>query len=1260
MQTRIASSATPVVRRAFSRFTPWICTSCQARSGRNRYLSIQTSKPSSPITSTKPYYITTPIFYVNAAPHVGHLYTMVLSDIIKRWQVLTGNTAILCTGTDEHGLKVQKAAAKAGADPKLFCDKGADIFKCSIETGSEVEWSSETNYHFRLSAFRDKLLAFYAANPTWITPEYRMKEVVQAVTEGLDDLSISRPYDRLSWGIQVPGDDTQTIYVWLDALVNYITKAGYPWSPGRETAGGWPADCHVIGKDIVRFHCIYWPAILMALDLPLPKKILSHAHWTLGGSKMSKSTGRVVDPFHAIDRFGADVMRFYMGHEGGIRNDSSYDNVRIVELYNKFLGNKLGNLASRVLRNKKWSVRGAVERVGGRSAHEWDEGPGARFWQNSLCTIAPRVNAAFQVYEPRDAVRHLADFVRGANDFFQMSSPWDKILNFGPREPGEDVDKIIFEAAEALRISGILLLPWMPNKASVLLDQLGRGFIVANYVLIILLLDAAATMAFNNWDKLSKAQRDYPKSKYAIAVVDKALKKQPSNPFLMAWPSDKKQSHFALIIATQISAEQKRAQAGPQDRMAQLQADIALKLMKQAYMAPSDDLIAVKNIRDLRFMADIFNRQNRCHELIDLWENPPESVKDILHRHRQDLSSLITRLLRERKDWFRLERHCLNTIDETLSNLSVVTHSKSRFWELCAWRWDLWTALLDAVHAIRPGQEGEKIISDRMKRCFGTEFEAKDRALQITYMKLHQQLTAPMLSDCKDYFLDHAHIPSCFEDLRPFVERLDFDQVRELSYLWPLNPDFGCITIYALLQLHHGYSCMSEAVSPLEGAANSRLLLQASMYARHLVENDKEKQNRTLSLLTARLHLNIGLGTVAFRIYNHTKCKEMLMDTLSPHILSRISQTHPFDVKGYGGFSADEELAKVISTIERMETKTNNYLFTDMPSFVWDQVVDTLALKRRLNSSLTKHICYAERVRIARLKGEPVANIPRLDYKTYSNISDNIDREIFPNSDVSSRPERLLDLIMPSGIPNHIWITQTHLHREKPNQILYRESINNFDPVISQKIGTDITINLNGYTRAERRVDVYWLKIVALVEEVHSPTCSPKISLKLFDELLIEIDDLRLGLEKLCLSDVTTFKLENGPTMFHENMLMACYSQLEVLRAAYRLAELIRDRILKPKGRDQHALKKVLSDKYDNKLLDKTTVCFQAVHDVAQSYISLIKIKGVKAIIAQVRWGITGDALRVHLSDENLEYYAKEYVESALEAWMGVLKVKLK
>lgn len=359
---------------------------------------------------------------------------MVLTDILKRWQVLKGKPAILCTGTDEHGMKIQRAAENAGVPPKEFCDTTAETFKtlvkranlsndhfvrttdedhkeavqyfwhllrerdyiyeskhegwysvsdetyypestiekkldpftgrilmASKETGSEVEWTSERNYHFRLSAFKDQLLQFYKENPQFIVPATRMNDVVKWVSEGLEDLSISRPIERLTWGIRVPGDESQTIYVWLDALINYITKAGYPWAPGKETAGGWPADVQVIGKDIVRFHCIYWPAFLLALNLPPPKQILTHAHWTLNHRKMAKSTGNVVNPFFAMERFGVDVMRFYLAHDGGITNDSDYGNDYIVNLYKNSLQGGLGNLVSRITRPKAWNVRKCVE-----------------------------------------------------------------------------------------------------------------------------------------------------------------------------------------------------------------------------------------------------------------------------------------------------------------------------------------------------------------------------------------------------------------------------------------------------------------------------------------------------------------------------------------------------------------------------------------------------------------------------------------------------------------------------------------------------------------------------------------------------------------------------------------------------------------------------------------------------------------------------------------------------------------------------------
>ena len=237
----------------------------------------------------------------------------------------------------------------------------ADPLQASKETGKEVEWTSEENYHFRLSAFQERLEQYYSNSGDIIVPWNRQTETLNEIRNGLQDLSISRPSKRLSWGIPVPDDESQTIYVWLDALINYLTKANYPFQiPSQESAAGWPADCHVIGKEIVRFHCIYWPAFLMALDLPLPRQIFTHAHWTLGTMKMSKSTGTAVNPFFAINRFGVDCMRFYLAHDGGSVNDASYDNEFIIKRYKTVLQGALGNLVSRLIKGKGWSIRRAV------------------------------------------------------------------------------------------------------------------------------------------------------------------------------------------------------------------------------------------------------------------------------------------------------------------------------------------------------------------------------------------------------------------------------------------------------------------------------------------------------------------------------------------------------------------------------------------------------------------------------------------------------------------------------------------------------------------------------------------------------------------------------------------------------------------------------------------------------------------------------------------------------------------------------------
>ncbi|KFZ08640.1 hypothetical protein V502_09243, partial [Pseudogymnoascus sp. VKM F-4520 (FW-2644)] len=472
---------------------------------------------------------------------------MVLTDILKRWQELKGRKAILCTGTDEHGMKIQQAAEISDEDPKEFCDRVSETFKqlaaradlsydhfirttdpdhkesvqhfwqllqergyiyekkhqgwysvsdetfypesaiekrldpatgrtfmAAQETGKEVEWTAEMNYHFRLSALQAPLLAFYSQNPHFVVPATRMRDISRWVTEGLEDLSISRPISRLTWGIRVPNDDSQTIYVWLDALVNYITKAGFPSASFFDGAAGWPADVHVVGKDIMRFHCIYWPAFLLALDLPPPKQVLTHAHWTLGHAKMAKSTGNVVNPFFAMDRFGVDAMRFYLAHDGGITDDADYANEHIVERYKKCLSGGLGNLLQRVTGTKIWSVEAAVE-AAARGEFDAQENP-----IEALHKVGGVVDGHFEELNPRAGLHEIMRVIYDTNKYIQSAAPWTVAKSNHPSSATE-VQRIIFHTAEALRISGILLQPYMPTKAQQILDMLGvqegkRGF----------------------------------------------------------------------------------------------------------------------------------------------------------------------------------------------------------------------------------------------------------------------------------------------------------------------------------------------------------------------------------------------------------------------------------------------------------------------------------------------------------------------------------------------------------------------------------------------------------------------------------------------------------------------------------------------------------------------------------------------------------------------------------------------------------------
>ncbi|KAK7470396.1 methionyl-tRNA synthetase [Stygiomarasmius scandens] len=492
-------------------------------------------------SSTKPWYVTTPIFYPNAAPHIGHLYSLVTADIFARYNRIKNPSrpVVFVTGTDEHGLKIQKAAKAQGLPPREFCDtisqqfrrlsKEADIsytrfirtseqahydavqsiwreldsqgliYKGSYsgwysvtdecfytdaqvthipetpsspartiakETSSPVEFSQETNYMFRLSSFRETLLQHYSTHKDAIFPEAYRTYILSILESPLEDISISRPQSRLSWGIPVPGDSEHTIYVWVDAVISYLTGIGYPWKDAG-LSQGWPVDVQVIGKDIVRFHTIYLPAILQALKLPMPKRLLTHAHWTSSQKKMSKSLGNTTDPFQAMSEFGVDSVRYYLAKVGGrFRDDVDWSHSQVSK-HDKELQALVGNLFMRVTSATMMSrVKEALHNSDGAAELSEDLRLAFRELSDASAALAGKVKGNLDEMEVADALDSVVDLLRLANKVLSDAAPWKHPLAHVSLESHRG-------CLEALRVSGICLQPFIPGVATRLLDALG-------------------------------------------------------------------------------------------------------------------------------------------------------------------------------------------------------------------------------------------------------------------------------------------------------------------------------------------------------------------------------------------------------------------------------------------------------------------------------------------------------------------------------------------------------------------------------------------------------------------------------------------------------------------------------------------------------------------------------------------------------------------------------------------------------------------
>src|SRR6266478_3526804 len=477
---------------------------------------------------SKQFYITTPIYYVNARPHIGHAYTTIACDTIARRHRMLGDDTWFLTGTDEHGQKIERAAQAAGKTPQQFADEVSEAFRSSwdrlglsyddfIRTTSDrhkqgmqalwrkirdngyiykgtytgqycvydelyvdavgpgapcpdcgrpTETVHEENYYFKLSAFEDKLIMLYTEHPNFIRPETRRNEVISFVRSGLRDLSVSR--STFSWGIPVPDDPKHVIYVWLDALANYITALGYGQKDQSKYEKYWPG-VHMIGKEIVRFHCVYWPAFLMAAGLPLPKGIVAHGWLLFEENKMSKSRGNIVRTETIVDVLGIDALRYFLLREIVFGQDGSFSFDALVQRYNADLANGLGNLASRTLTMINRYFRGEVPYPSqtGRSAAD-----------NAIAEIARKTIAEFgnlfDQYQFSRALELAWSLVAAVDKYIVENQPWA----LGEKQDDESRSQlatILYTSAEALRIVTALAHPIIPDATAKIWTQLGLG-----------------------------------------------------------------------------------------------------------------------------------------------------------------------------------------------------------------------------------------------------------------------------------------------------------------------------------------------------------------------------------------------------------------------------------------------------------------------------------------------------------------------------------------------------------------------------------------------------------------------------------------------------------------------------------------------------------------------------------------------------------------------------------------------------------------
>lgn len=494
-----------------------------------------TGHPFSIFGRMKKFYVTTPIYYVNDAPHIGHSYTTVLADILTRFHKLLGYQTFFLTGTDEHGQKVQRAAAKRGVSPQEHVDEynlrfknlwkkmgiGYDYFirttdadhkkfvsdclqmlwdrgeiyskeyegwysvgeerfftqdeldenGCDPISHRPVEWIKEKNYFFRMGKYRERLIEYLESHRDWIVPDYRWNEIRGFLKQPLNDLCISRPKARLSWGIPLPFDADYVTYVWFDALLNYVSAvmtfdANGNLVPKKTYSDGetiWPATYHLVGKDIITTHSVYWPTMLFALGFPLPKHILAHGWWLVGNDKMSKTTGNVVNPMEYMEKYGVDAFRYYLARDMVVGQDASFTHEGFVRRINSDLANDLGNVLNRVHRLVQNNFGGILPKPGNFGSEENDVLEIARRLEKSVPDLLENVKLS-------QAVEEILSLVRAVNRYLEQKAPW-KLAKDAERK--NELATVLFVSAEAVRIALSFLSPVIPEKSREGLEMLG-------------------------------------------------------------------------------------------------------------------------------------------------------------------------------------------------------------------------------------------------------------------------------------------------------------------------------------------------------------------------------------------------------------------------------------------------------------------------------------------------------------------------------------------------------------------------------------------------------------------------------------------------------------------------------------------------------------------------------------------------------------------------------------------------------------------